>query len=141
MTELDVIQKIAERLTTLDMPVFSFQDHFSGADTPPYLGVIFESRAAQDGGTRLIGSDRLNIAADLLIIGTVVLDADNGPEAPLQLLTDIDRALLSAEADLFFQPLGMSLSPTTAAVLPHEDGDAHTEIQSRFTVQFTKTLT
>jgi len=141
MTELDAITTIQTRLESLGMPVFVLRDQFSGADEPPYLGIIFESRSAQDGGTRLIGSDRLNVAAELLIVGAVALDADGGAAAPLQLLNTVDRALLSAEADQFFQPLGISIAPTTATVLPHEEGDAHTEIQTRFTVQFTKTLT
>jgi len=150
MTELDAMQAVATALAVITVAngyscnagqrVYQFRDGFSPPDRTPYLAVLFTGRETENGSTRLVGCPQIRVNAECMVVGAIESDADGGPGAPWSLIDDIDRALLNTAATATFSAAGITLTPTTALPLPHEDGDATVEVQSSFNVQFTKVI-
>lgn len=148
MNELTIMQTLAARLAVITtgngygsdagLQVFQFRDGFSAPDAPPYLAVIFDGRDARPGASRFAGCPHFEATARFLIVGAVQLDDDSAPDAPLTLLDDIDTALMHPDAQAGFRAAGLTVHPGEAVVLPHEEGDGHTEIQVRIAVDYAK---
>ena len=148
-TELNVMQALAERLAVISTgngygsdagaQVFVFRDGFSVVDRPPWLAVVFEEREPRDAASRFIGCPQFEARASFLIVGAVQLDEASRPDNALTLLDDIDTALMHPSAQAAFRAVGITVMPGMGMCLPHEEGDAHTEITVRVTVDYAKT--
>lgn len=151
MTEREAMAAIASRLGAVLLVngyssdagerVIEFRDQLTLLDQTPYLAIRFDGRDPIDAGTQLIGCPHIRVRATFEIVGVVELDDDNRPDRPMALIDDLDRVLFSAEAAAAFAAQGLTLFPGSALVLPAEDGDAHTEVQTTVTAEFTKRLT